>query len=356
MSVVVEESALAALIRECFAGLGLGTNDAAAVAQVCVYANLRGIDSHGLARVPAYMRKVHAGLAGGTERMSAGAGGGALCRLDGGRALGPAAAVKGVDLAIELAERHGVGVVGVGDSTHFGAAGFYVRRAARRRLVAVAATNGPATMAPHGASEAFLGTNAIAIGAPLGRHGEFVLDMSSSIVARGRIMRADAFAAPIEPGLAIAADGQPTTDARAALAGAVLPLGGAKGSGLAFAVCMLAGVLGGAGFDDEVVPMHGSSDRPQNVGHVFAVIDPWRLADPADALARVEQLVDRLHALRPAAGFDRVRFAGERGDEQAAARRVHGIPLAPAELEATARACEECGLGQVADRARALAV
>ncbi|MDP9346509.1 MAG: Ldh family oxidoreductase, partial [Actinomycetota bacterium] len=94
MSVVVEESALAALIRECFTGLGLGMNDAAAVAQVCVYANLRGIDSHGLARVPAYMRKVHAGLAGGTERMAAGAGSGALCRLDGGRALGPAAAVK----------------------------------------------------------------------------------------------------------------------------------------------------------------------------------------------------------------------------------------------------------------------
>ncbi|MDP9344579.1 MAG: Ldh family oxidoreductase, partial [Actinomycetota bacterium] len=167
---------------------------------------------------------------------------------------------------------------------------------------------------------------------------------------------ADALGAPIEPGLAIAADGQPTTDAGAALAGAVLPLGGAKGSGLAFAVCMLAGVLGGAGFDDEVAPMHGSSDRPQNVGHVFAVIDPWRLGDPADALARVEQLVDRLHALRPAAGFDRVRFAGERGDEQAAARRVHGIPLARAELEATARTCEECGLGPVADRARALAV
>ena len=351
---LVEEPALAALIGECFTGLGLSADDSAAVADACVYANLRGIDSHGFARVPAYMRKVHAGLAGGTEAMSELADGGVLRRLDAGRALGPAAAVNAVDLAIELAQDHGIGVVAVANSTHFGAAGFYVRRAARLRLVAIAATNGPATMAPHGASEPFLGTNAIAVGAPLGRHGEFVLDMSSSIVARGRIMRADALGTAIEPGLAIDADGRPTTDARAALAGAVLPLGGAKGSALAFAVCLLAGVLAGAAFDDEVVPMHGG-DRPQNVGHVFAVIDPWRLADPSEALDRVEQLVDRLHDLRPAEGFDRVRFAGERGDEQAAERRAEGIPIAAGELAAVGQACDDCGLPELAVRVRALA-
>lgn len=100
--------------------------------------------------------------------------------------------------------------------------------------------------------------------------------------------------------------------------------------------------------------MHGDGDRPQDVGHVFCVIDPWRLGDPAEALRRVEQLVDRLHALRPADGFDRVRFAGERGDEQAAQRRAQGIPIADGEREATARACEECWLGQLADTARTL--
>jgi LDH2 family malate/lactate/ureidoglycolate dehydrogenase len=332
----------------------LDDDDARAVADVLVDANLRGIDSHGLARVPAYLRRVHAGLAGGTARMASSGGPGPLQRVDAAGALGPAAATRAIDLAIELARRHGVGVVAVRNSTHFGAAGYYARRAAQRRLIGIVATNGPAVMAPHGSVEGFLGTNAVAIGAPLGRPGEFVLDMSCSVTARGRIMRAERLGRPIPQGLAIDGDGRPTTDPSAALAGAVLPLGGAKGSGLAFAVALLAGVLGGAAFDDEVVPMHGVQ-RPQNVGHVFMTLDPWHVADPAEALARVEALVERLHTLKPAEGVDRVRFAGERGDEEAAVRRRHGVPLAVAELLAVARACEECGLVAQAAHARALA-
>lgn len=352
---LVTASALHGLVRRCFADARLPIDDAAAVADVLVDANLRGSDSHGVARVPAYLRRVHAGLAGGTERMGPLGHDAVLQRLDAAQALGPAAATKATDIAIDVARHHGVSVVAVGNSTHFGAAGFYARRAARRGLIAFVATNGPANMAPYGAAGPFLGTNAIAVGAPLGRAGEFVLDMSSSVAARGRIMRAQALGEPIPPGVAIDADGHPTTDATAALAGAVVPLGGPKGSAIAFAVSLLVGVLGGAAFDDEVVPMHGEVQRPQNVGHLFAVIDPWRLADADEARVRVEALVDRLHALRPAAGFDRVRFAGERGHEEVRRRRAEGVPVAASELEAIAWTCADCGLAAAADEARALA-
>ena len=356
---LVTASELGGLVQACFARAGLTEDDAAAVAEVLVDANLRGTDSHGVGRVPVYLRRVHGGLARGADAMTSAVDDGALARLDAGHGLGPVVGVRAVDLAASLAGRHGIGAVAVGRSTHFGAAGFYARRAARRGLVALVASNGPANMAPHGAAEPFLGTNAIAVAGPLGSgDAVFSLDMSSSVEARGKIIRADKLGRPIAPGLAIDADGRPTTDAAAALAGAVLPLGGPKGSGLAFAVCVLAGVLGGADFDDELEPMTatrgGGPPRPQNVGHLFLALDPVRLASPDDAAARMDALVERLHALRPAEGFAEVLYPGERGDRLAAERRQRGIPVEEAELEAIATAAADCAMPDLAERARAL--
>lgn len=352
--VLIDSTVLTPVIRECFEGLGLSSADAQAVADVLVDANLRGIDSHGFQRVPIYMRRVKAGLAGGTEAMTEVARVGAVCRLDAGHALGPAAAVKAVDLAIDLAGDHGIGLVSVGRSTHFGAAGFYARRAAAKRLVGLALTNGPKNMAPHGSSEPFLGTNALAIAAPLGRYPEFVVDMSLSIGARGKIIRAKALGEAIEPGLAIDRDGHPTTDPGAALAGSVLPVGGPKGTGLAVAIEILASLLAGAEFGFEMSPMYGTLERPQNVGHVFVVIDPWRLSEPETAIPRLEQFVDGLHALRLADGFKSVRYAGEAGALRARERLASGIPIDVSEVEALAAVCTECGLPALAARVRAL--
>jgi LDH2 family malate/lactate/ureidoglycolate dehydrogenase len=116
-------------------------------------------------------------------------------------------------------------------------------RAAQRGLIGVVATNAPKLMAPHGSREAFLGSNALAIAAPMDDRDEFVLDMSSTVVARGKIRRAGVLGTSIEAGLAIDSDGNPTTDPEQALAGAQLPLGGPKGTGLAFAITILAGLL-----------------------------------------------------------------------------------------------------------------
>jgi LDH2 family malate/lactate/ureidoglycolate dehydrogenase len=353
MPPLVAAQELAALIRACCAGVGLADDDAQAVAEVLVDANLRGIDSHGVARLPLYMRRVHAGLARGTEASRVVAHDGPLCRMDAAQALGPAVATKAVDHAVHLARDHGIGLVAVGDSTHFGHAGFYARRAACRQLIALVTTNGPANMAPHGGAERFHGTNPLALGIPLGRRGEFVLDMSASVVARGKIIRSHALERPIEPGWAIDSAGAPTIDPAAALAGAVLPLGGAKGSGLALGASLLTAVLAGAAFDHEVAPMHGC-DRPQRIGHLFVVIDPWRLAPAHETLTRLEELVDRLHQVRPAGGFDRVLYAGERGELLARQRRRDGIPLEPAEVAALAETCDELGLAGVAAWALAL--
>lgn len=355
MPVRVPSEALGSLARRCFEAAGLPTEDASAVAEALIDANLRGHDSHGIARVPAYLGRLADGVAGSTGRMVEVARSGPLRRLDAGGALGPAAVVKATALAIELARDHGIALVAVGNSSHFGAAGFYARRAAKAGLLALVATNGPANMAPHGAAEPFLGTNALAVAIPLSGDEELVLDMSSSVAARGRIIRARDLGEPIEPGLAIDTEGNPTTDAAAALAGAVLPLGGAKGSGLALAISLATAILAGASFDHEAGRMHGKDIRPQDLGQIVLCIDPWRLAERADVERRVARLVECLHALRPAAGFDRVLYPGERGELERHSRLADGIPVPAAELESIALACERLGATGLAAEARALA-
>jgi LDH2 family malate/lactate/ureidoglycolate dehydrogenase len=354
-TVTVAADALERTVAACFAGFGIPDDDAALVAEVLVYADLRGLAGHGVYRAPAYLERVRQGLAGGTRDMAEVGGIGAARRIDAGNALGPAAATRAVDRATELAGEHGIGLVALRRSTHLGAAGFYVQRAARAGMVAIVTSNGPKAVAPYGAAEAFLGTNPIAVGMPLGRHGELVLDMSTSAMPREQIRIAAAAGREIPPGMAVDPAGRPTTDAAAAMAGSVLPVGGAKGSGLSLMVALLAGLVCDAEFDDEIGSMYRDFDRPQNLGQVFVVIDPGLLGPREESLARVQSFVDRLHALRAAQGSDGVWFSGERGTQRARRRRAEGIPLRPAVLADLALACATQGLAAEAAAVRALA-
>ena len=351
---IVPAATLFELSRQAFERLGLSAEDAHAVADVLIDANLRGISSHGFQRVPIYAQRLHAGLAGGSDQMSVRGEFGALCQIDAGRALGPAVAVTAVDRAMALARQYGVGLVAVGGSTHFGPAGYYARRACSKGFIAMVMTNAPKTMAPFGASERFIGTNPLAIAIPLQRHDDFVLDIATSVVARGKIIQSAQIGEPIPLGLAIDVDGRPTTDARAALAGSVMPFAGPKGSGLSLAIDMLSAILAQADFDDELASMYEDADRPQNVGHLFIVIDPWRLCDRDVSLDRLDALVDRLGALRPAAEGTAVQYPGEPEAALARERTLHGVPVEPKELAAFAQRCAEYGLADLAAAARAL--
>jgi LDH2 family malate/lactate/ureidoglycolate dehydrogenase len=352
---VVHADLLRALTVDSFTGVGLPGDDAAAIADVLVYADLRALDAHGIHRIPAYMERVRRGLAGGTQDLVEVAGRGASRRVDAGFALGPAGATRATDLAVALAAEHGVGLVALGRSTHFGAAGYYVSRMARGGMVGIVTSNGPRGVAPAGAAEAFLGTNPLAIGIPLGARGEFVLDMSTSAIPRERIRQAASAGAALPPDVAIDAAGEPTTDPRSALEGSVLPMAGPKGSGLGLAILLLAGLLCDAEFDDEIGSMERDFDRPQDVGQVFVAIDPEALTPRERAARRLEALVDRFHGLRPA-GEDRVAFPGERSEQRARMRLAKGVPVPRERLSRIAQACDAAGLHAVADRARGLAV
>jgi LDH2 family malate/lactate/ureidoglycolate dehydrogenase len=348
---LIDAAVLASLSRECFERLGVPTHDAQAVTDVLIDANLHGVPSHGFQRVPIYMRRVHAGLAGGTQRLSIVSQSGALCQMDAHDALGPAASVKAVDRSLALAREFGIGLVAVGRSTHFGPAGYYARRAAAAGFVSIVMSNAVKRMAPYGAADAFLGTNPIAVGVPLADHDPFVLDMSTSIAAQGRITRAKLLEEQIPDGLALGPDGQPTTDPAAALAGSLLPVGGPKGSGLALAIGMLAVLLADAAADDQMGSMYKDFSRPQDSGHIFIAVDGSRLGDRQ---RRLDEMIERLGALRPLEGCGAVEYPGQAGARLARERRRDGVPIRPAELLDAAQTCDAMGLGDLEQRALAL--
>jgi LDH2 family malate/lactate/ureidoglycolate dehydrogenase len=351
--VLLPEQLLRSHVHACFERVGLGTADAAAVTDVLLYANLRGLDAHGFERVPVYLRRLHAGLARGTEAVSIVAERGAVCRLDAAHALGPAMAIQAIDRAVELASSNGIGLVVVGNATHFGPAGYYALRAARRGFLSIVASNAAKLMAPHGAASPFLGTNPISFAAPFPQPDEFVLDMSSSLVAGGKIRRAAALGESIELGLALDPEGTPTTDPALAMAGALLPVGGHKGSGLALAISLFVAALAGADFDDEAAS-HYHDARAQNLGQLFIAIDPAATGDTEAARRRVTAFVGRLHALPRSDSALPPSYPGEESARSERKRRTDGLPVEPEDLEAVARACADCGFPDLAERTRAL--
>jgi LDH2 family malate/lactate/ureidoglycolate dehydrogenase len=348
---LLDAHTLRSLTRDCFQRVGIGPDDADAVSEALLDANLRGISSAGFQRVPMLMRRVRAGLAGGTERLAVVSESGALCRMDGAYALGPAAAVKALDHAVELARKFGVGLVAIRRSGHFFAAGHYARRATASGMVGIVMSNAVKRMAPHGSAELFLGTNPLSIGIPLAEHDPFVLDMATSVAAQGRIRRAQQLEEEIPHGLAIDREGRPTTDPREALAGSLLPMGGPKGSGLALAISLLTVLLADADPDDQMASFYKDLDRPQNIGHVFIAIDAGRLGEHG---LRLDQMIERLLALRPAGGFDAVQYPGRSGAALARHRQMAGVPISREEMLDLAQTCHELGLSELEQRASAL--
>ena len=306
---------------------------AASVAGSLVYADVRGVDSHGVLRLPIYIRRVREGMVDAASEPAVVEDRGATALVDGGNNFGAYVGQKALDLAVARARRHGVATVGVRRSNHFGTAAYFAEQAAAQGLIALIVSNASQTMPPTGGVRPFLGTNPLAIAAPSGGPTPFLLDMATSQVARGKIIAAARRGEPIPEGWAIDAAGQPTRDAEAGLAGAVLPLGGAKGYGLSMAIDILAGVLTGAGYGPHVRNMYEDWENPQDVGHAFILIDIAAFMPMPAFVARMQDYLALLKAEPRAPGVPEILFAGEYEHRLAEKRRETGVILAPALVE-----------------------
>lgn len=336
MSVVREETlipteALAAFCRDALMAVGTPEQDAELVAASLATADARNIGSHGVVRLlPVYIRRLQAGATKARPNIQVVRRLGVSTLVDGDAGLGQVVGSRAMQLAIATAREQGAGVVGVRNSSHFGTGAFFVEQAIREGMVGLAMSNATPNMPVAGGRSRFLGTNPFTIGVPGPHERPLLLDMATSVVARGKIVMAEKEGRTIPSGWAIDGDGYATEDATAALRGAVLAMGGYKGAGLALMIDVLAGVLSGAAFGPHVVDLYDQTGRHQNVGHLFAAISIDAFMPLAEFRARVGQFVAEAREQPRMPGIERIFLPGEIEQEAELRSTEHGIALTAA--------------------------
>ena len=316
--------------------LDVAGEDAALVADSLVQADLWGHGSHGMLRLPWYAARLRSGAMAARTDPAVLADTGPLVLLDGRDGVGQVLADRARVLAVERARTHGVGVVGVRNSNHFGTAMWFTRRAARDGVVALLTTNASPAMAPWGGREKVLGTNPWSIAAPAPGGRVVAVDIANTAVARGKIHLAASRGEPIPEGWALTADGAPTTDAAEGVLGLVLPMAGHKGYAITFLIDVLSGALTGSGVGTDVHGPYEPAARSR-AGHLFLAIDPAALGERSEYEARVQQLIDQVKGAPLAQGFDEVCYPGEVEDRAEAANLAAGGVLLSAGTRAALR-------------------
>jgi LDH2 family malate/lactate/ureidoglycolate dehydrogenase len=305
--------------------LGVDPDTAALMGDSLVAANVRGVDSHGLQLLPFYIAQVEDGRVAAREMGEPVSESGAVMVYDGRNGLGQAVAARCSDHAVRLARSHGLGCVVARESNHFGAAAWWAQRMSDQGMVGIVMCTASAVVAPWQGRETRWGTNPICCSVP---GGGWLLDMATTTVAMGKIYRANVLGhESIPQGWAMDSDGVPTTSTQAALRGLLMPLGGYKGSGLAFLVEMLCGVLSAGAVSTDLGGLR-IKDRPFRVCQFFLALDVERFMPMPEFRQRLERLIGMAKSSAPAGGFDEVLVAGEPEWRTEAERLRDGVPVA----------------------------
>ena len=340
---VIQEKPLRSFCEQVLTKLGVPKVDALIVTDVLVVAALRGIESHGVARLGRYVTGLKKGFMKPTDQSRVLRETKATALVDGGQSLGQVVGKKGMDLAIKKARDTAVGVVAVRNSNHYGIAGYYTLMALEHNLIGISTTNAGPLVVPTFGRTAILGTNPISLAAPAMKEKAFVLDMATSTVPRGKVEVYNRLGKPMPHGWAVDETGKSSTDPKRVLnalanrlGGGLLPLGGEgedlgghKGYGLALMVDVLSGVLSGAATGLQVY----ADEQTPNVGHFFMALDPAAFR-PLDEFQRdMDRLARELKDSPKAHGQERIYVHGEKSFALMEKHRKTGIPLDPKVVE-----------------------
>jgi len=352
----VPAEAIRAQIHAILTRWGMAEANATTTANIMVETDLMGVDSHGLSMLMTYEEGVKEGRIriAAAPRVLRETGPTAL--LDGADGLGHPVAAMAMNLAVDKALEHGVGLVGVVNSHHFGAAGAYARIASARGVIGlVTSSTRGVTMVPTRGAMPVLGTNPLAFAAPAKRNAPFVLDMATTTVAAGKVKVHHLNDAPLPEGWVVDAKGAPVTDPHEGNAfvfqrpeGGITPLGGieergsAKGYGLAMLVHILGGTLVGASFSP-IRNRTQKKDQPHNIGHFCLAIDPRAFREEGAFESDLDDAIDVLHATPPADPAEPVLVAGEPEDRMRADRLKHGVPVPESLAKLIQGICERSG-------------
>ena len=256
-------------IIKIFKKFGLNKNHAIISTNALINAELVGAYGHGLSRLRMYCDRISKNLINPKPKIKIKKISNSISHIDADDAIGFVAADLAIKQAIKNAKKTGIGLVGVKNSGHYGLSGYYAEQAVKKNLITMIYTNAPPAIAPYGALKSLFGTNPICFGSPTGSKVPFILDTSISMINRGKIRFAAKNNKKIPEGVALNKFGKPTTNAKDALQGVQLPIAGFRGSGLAWMVDILSGVLTGGNHSGRVKDPFDDFSGPQNIGHLF---------------------------------------------------------------------------------------
>jgi LDH2 family malate/lactate/ureidoglycolate dehydrogenase len=334
MSVLVPEVELKVRASEILSAAGVPEEDAQCVADCLLFAERRGIVTHGLMRLKHYVDRLEAGGTNPRARVQVVRESPSTALVDGDNGLGAVLGTLAMTLAIDKARQVGSGVVVVREMNHLGAAAYYALMAAEHDMIGISTCNVPASMAPTGASTAVVGNNPLAIAFPSRERSPIVWDAAMSKSSWGALYLSMQSGDGLVPeGAFLDADGHPTRDARAVLAGgSLVPIAGYKGYGLALCMGLLSGVLADAPFDSELPHPYHYLSAPGGGAAAMIAIDVGAFRPPDDFVSQAEAIAAGIHDLPPTDSTTRVWLPGEKEADTEQERRRNGIPVSDATL------------------------
>lgn len=326
-TVLIQAQALEAFVNELLMAGGFSAEDATFQAGALVNTNLWGVDSHGVMRIPAYLRRMKCKAINPQPNIKVRKGSLGLEVLDGDDGAGFIVGREAMKRAIQLAKEHNVGVVGAIRSNHFGAAAIYARMAAEQGMVGIAMTNVMPMIVAAGAKRPVVGNNPFAVAVPTYGDFPFVLDISLSKVAGGKITLAMKKNEKIPTDWATDSEGHPTDDPEKAFKGFLMPMGEHKGLGIAYLVDILAGVITGGVFAHQMKSMYANATDPSLTGHLMMAINLPAIIGKEEMKERMGAYYQRLKSTPMWDENKEMLFPGEIEYRTSIARKKNGIPI-----------------------------
>ncbi|MEG0283267.1 MAG: ureidoglycolate dehydrogenase [Erysipelotrichales bacterium] len=322
----IDAKKLYELVYNKLTSLDLDEECAKVMADHLVYADSRGVHSHGVMRMRYYSKRLKAGGLTLKPKFTFKQTGPCSGILDGDNTVGFMVAKKAMDHGISMAKENGLGVVGAKNMGHAGTMSYYLRMAASEGLIAICMAQSDPGVVPFGANEVYFGTNPIGYGIPNGNKKPIIFDMATSQQAWGKIMVAKEKNESIPDNWALDKDGKPTTDpSKAAM---LVPMANAKGYGLAMLIDILAGSMLGLNFGKHVTySFEGDLSQKRGLGMFFIVINPNNYNEDNNFINNIHQMIEEIHDLKPAEGFDKVLVPGEHSQEVYEKYLKEGIPI-----------------------------
>ena len=306
----MKQKKLKILLNQIFQKHNLSKDHSKIVSDYLIKAELLDAPSHGLARLKMYCDIIKKKLINPKPNIKIKKISNSISHVDANDSIGFVAADIGIKQAIKNAKKTGIGLVAIKKSGHYGLSSFYAEQAVKNNLIVFCFTNAPPALAPYGAKKSLFGTNPICFGAPTGK-APFILDASTSMINRGKIRRASKLGQKIPYGVALDKYGQITIDANKALEGTQLPISTFKGSGLAWMVDILSGVLTGSSHSGKTKDPFDDFSGPQNMGHLFITFDP-KIFIGKNFIKEMKINISRIKRLPKAKGFKSILYPGER--------------------------------------------